>query len=635
MRGLHVRLNPALASNGILFAIMNTTHLPTREDIRNLAIVAHVDHGKTTLVDAMLQQAHTFRVGQEVRERVMDSMDLERERGITIMAKNAAMRLQMDDGQGASNEIKINIIDTPGHSDFGGEVERVLKMADGILLLVDAAEGVLPQTRFVLSKALEADLAPIVVINKIDRPDQRAAAVLDEVYGLFIDLDANEDQLDFPVVYAIGRDGIAKMNEADESTDLMPLFETIVKHVPPPRADTKAPLQLLVTNIDYNDYVGRLAIGRIVTGEIKQAQEVAVCKLDGTIQPFKVTQLFGFEGLKREAIEGAGAGDIVALAGIEGINIGETIAEGENPVALPPIIVDEPTIAMNFSANTSPFSGRDGKFVTGRHVRDRLAKETLGNVSIRVAPTEDPDVFKVSGRGELQLAIIIETMRREGYELQISKPEVVTRTVDGVLQEPIEHVFVDCPDAFIGVVTEALGRRKGTMMKMTNHGSGRVRLEFEVPSRGLIGFRNEFLTETKGMGLINTLFARFQAWLGPIPQRQNGALVADRGGPTTAYAIGNLQERGQIFLEPGTPVYEGMLVGENAREKDLDVNICKEKHLTNIRSSTSDIATRLVPPRSMSLEQALEWINDDELVEATPAAIRMRKKQLQANKRSK
>ena len=614
---------------------MNTTTLPTRDDIRNLAIVAHVDHGKTTLVDAMLQQAHTFRVGQEVRERVMDSMDLERERGITIMAKNAAMRLQMPNENGEATEIKINIIDTPGHSDFGGEVERVLKMADGILLLVDAAEGVLPQTRFVLSKALEANLAPIVVINKIDRPDQRAEAVLDEVYGLFIDLDADEHQLDFPVVYAIGRDGIAKMNPEDESTDLMPLFETIVKHVPPPRADTKAPLQLLVTNIDYNDYVGRLAIGRIVTGEIRQSQEVAVCKLDGTIQPFKVTQLFGFEGLKRDAIEGAGAGDIVALAGIEGINIGETIAEGENPVALPPIIVDEPTIAMNFSANTSPFSGRDGKFVTGRHVRDRLAKETLGNVSIRVAPTEDPDVFKVSGRGELQLAIIIETMRREGYELQISKPEVVTRTVDGVLQEPIEHVFVDCPDAFIGVVTEALGRRKGTMMKMTNHGSGRVRLEFEVPSRGLIGFRNEFLTETKGMGLINTLFARFQPWLGPIPQRQNGALVADRGGPTTAYAIGNLQERGQIFLEPGTPVYEGMLVGENAREKDLDVNICKEKHLTNIRSSTSDIATRLVPPRAMSLEQALEWINDDELVEATPTAIRMRKKVLQANKRGK
>ncbi len=611
---------------------MNTqTTIPTRADIRNLAIVAHVDHGKTTLVDTMLQQAHTFREGQEVRDRVMDSMDLERERGITIMAKNAALRLQRDDG----TEIKINIIDTPGHSDFGGEVERVLKMADGVLLLVDAAEGVLPQTRFVLGKALEAHLAPIIVINKIDRPDARAEAVLDEIYGLFIDLDAHEDQLEFPVVYAVGREGIAKMNLEDESSDLRPLFETIIEHVPPPRAEREAPLQLLVTNIDYNDYVGRLAIGRIVRGEIKAAQDAVLCKLDGTMQPFRLTQLFGFEGLKRELIEHAAAGDIVALAGIEGINIGETIADAENPHALPPIVVDEPTIAMNFSANTSPFAGRDGKFVTGRHVRDRLAKETLGNVSIRVEPTENPDVFRVAGRGELQLAIIIETMRREGYELQISKPEVVTRTVDGQVQEPIEHVFVDCPDLFIGVVTEALGRRKGTMTRMTNHGGGRVRLEFEVPSRGLIGFRNEFLTDTKGMGLMNTLFARLSPWLGPIPQRPNGALVADRSGPTTAFAIGNLQERGVIFVEPGLPVYEGMIVGENAREGDLAVNICKEKHLTNIRSSTSDIATRLVPPRVLSLEQALEFINDDELVEATPQGVRMRKKILQANKRGR
>ena len=611
---------------------MNThTTIPTRADIRNLAIVAHVDHGKTTLVDTMLQQAHTFREGQEVRDRVMDSMDLERERGITIMAKNAALRLQRDDG----TEIKINIIDTPGHSDFGGEVERVLKMADGVLLLVDAAEGVLPQTRFVLGKALEAHLAPIIVINKIDRPDARPDAVLDEIYGLFIDLDAHEDQLDFPVVYAVGREGIAKMNMEDESSDLRPLFDTIVEHVPPPRAEREAPLQLLVTNIDYNDYVGRLAIGRIVRGEIKAGQDAALCKLDGTMQPFRLTQLFGFEGLKREPIEHAAAGDIVALAGVEGINIGETIADADNPQALPPIVVDEPTIAMNFSANTSPFAGRDGKFVTGRHVRERLAKEALGNVSIRVEATEDPDVFRVAGRGELQLAIIIETMRREGYELQISKPEVVTRTVDGQVQEPIEHVFVDCPDLFIGVVTEALGRRKGTMTKMTNHGGGRVRLEFEVPSRGLIGFRNEFLTDTKGMGLMNTLFARLSPWLGPIPQRPNGALVADRSGPTTAFAIGNLQERGVIFVEPGLPVYEGMLIGENAREGDLAVNICKEKHLTNIRSSTSDIATRLVPPRVLSLEQALEFINDDELVEATPQGVRMRKKILQANKRAR
>lgn len=609
---------------------MSNKNRPTRNDIRNLAIVAHVDHGKTTLVDTMLKQSHTFRANQEVRERVMDSMDLERERGITIMAKNAAMRLDLD-GQ----EYKINIIDTPGHSDFGGEVERVLKMADGILLLVDAAEGVLPQTRFVLSKALEANLAPIIVVNKIDRDDQRAAAVLDEIYGLFIDLDANEEQLDFPVVYAIGRDGIAKMSMEEESTDLMPLFRTIIEHVPPPRADVTAPLQVLVTNIDYNDYVGRLAIGRIFTGEIRQAQEAAICKLDGTVQNFKVTQLFGFEGLGRTPIESAAAGDIVALAGVEGINIGETIAAAENPVALPPIVVDEPTISMNFAANTSPFAGREGKFVTGRHVRDRLQKETLGNVSIKVEPTENPDVFKVSGRGELQLAIIIETLRREGYELQISKPQVVTKTEDGQILEPIEHVFVDCPDTFIGVVTEALGYRKGTMMKMSNHGGGRVRIEFEVPSRGLIGFRNEFLTDTKGMGLMNTLFARFQPWMGNIPQRSNGALVADRNGPTTAFAIGNLQERGTIFVEPGTAVYEGMVIGENARENDLNVNICKEKAQTNIRSSTSDIATKIVPPRILSLEQALEWINDDELVEATPKAIRLRKKELQANKRDK
>ncbi|MBV9866648.1 MAG: translational GTPase TypA [Abitibacteriaceae bacterium] len=604
--------------------------MPTRDNIRNLAIVAHVDHGKTTLVDTMLRQTHTFRANQEVRERVMDSMDLERERGITIMAKNAALRLDHN-----GEEIKINIIDTPGHSDFGGEVERVLKMADGVLLLVDAAEGVLPQTRFVLTKALEAKLAPIVVINKIDRQDARAAAVLDEIYGLFIDLDANEDQLDFPVIYAIGRNGVAKTSLDDPSEDLQPLFDAIVDHVPPPRADVEAPLQVLVTNIDYNDYVGRLAIGRIVAGEIRSGEEVAVCKLDGTSHTFKVTQLFGFEGLKREPIEAAQAGDIVALAGIEGINIGETIADALNPVALPPIIVDEPTISMTFTSNTSPFAGREGKFVTARHLRDRLAKEILGNVSIRVEPTDDPDAFRVSGRGELQLAILIETMRREGYELQVSKPEVVTRKENGALLEPIEHVFIDCPDAYIGVVTEGLGRRKGTMMKMNNHGSGRVRLEFEVPSRGLIGFRSQFLTDTRGMGLINTLFSHFAPWQGPIPQRPNGALVADRTGVATTFAIANLQERGVIFVEPTTPVYEGMIVGENARENDLNVNITKEKHLTNMRASTSEISVRLVPPRVLSLEQSLEFINDDELVEVTPAAIRLRKKILAANRRDK
>jgi GTP-binding protein len=609
---------------------LNKTLKPTRDDLRNIAIVAHVDHGKTTLVDTMLEQAHTFRAHQEHRERIMDSMDLERERGITIMAKNAALRLTHPTGN-----FKINILDTPGHADFGGEVERVLSMADGCLLLVDAAEGVLPQTRFVLSKALEANLEPIVVINKIDRQDARPQAVLDEVYSLFIDLDATEEQLEFPVIYCIGREGIAKANLDDESSDLMPLFDAIVGSVPPPRADVAAPLQLLVSNLDYNDYVGRLAIGRIVSGEIKNQQEVALCALDGSVKNFKIAQLFGFEGLKREAVESAQAGVIVAIAGIENLNIGETIADPENPVALPPLVVDEPTIAMNFSSNTSPFAGREGKFVTGRHLRERLAKEVLSNVSIRVETTEDPDVYKVSGRGELQMAILIETMRREGYEVQVSRPEVVTHEENGVLMEPIEHVFIDCPDTFIGVVTEALGRRKGTMMKMSNHGGGRVRLEFEIPSRGLIGFRSQFLTDTKGMGLLNTLFARFAPWSGPIPQRPSGVLVADRAGAATSYAIANLQERGVIFVEPGTPVYEGMVVGENARESDLHVNIVKEKHLTNIRSSTSDIAVRLVPPLIMSLEQALEFINDDELLEATPTSLRLRKKSLSGSKREK
>ncbi len=602
---------------------------PTRDDLRNIAIVAHVDHGKTTLVDTMLAQAQTFRANQEVRERVMDSMDLERERGITIMAKNAALRLSRPDG----TEMKINIIDTPGHADFGGEVERILSMADGCLLLVDSAEGVLPQTRFVLGKALESKLTPIIVINKIDRPDARVDAVLDEIYSLFIDLDAEEDQLDFPVIYAVGRDGIAKTSMDEESDNLMPLFDAIIENVPAPRADVNATLQMLVTNIDYNEFVGRLAIGRIVSGEIRSGQEAALCRVDGTIQNFKVSQLFSFEGLKREAVESAQAGDVVAIAGMENINIGETIADAVNPVPLPPLVIDEPTIAMNFSSNNSPFAGKEGKFVTSRHLRERLQKETLSNVSIRVLQTEDPDVFKVSGRGELQLSILIETLRREGYELQVSRPEVVTREEDGVLQEPIEQVFVDAPEIYIGVVTEAMGRRKGTMMKMSNHGGGRVRMEFEIPSRGLIGFRSQFLTDTKGMGILNTLFLRFSPWSGPIPQRPNGVLVADRTGGATPYAIANLQERGVIFIDPQTPVYEGMIIGENARENDLDVNIVKEKHLTNIRSSTSDIGVKLIPPRKMSLEQALEFINDDELVEATPEAVRLRKKVLQANRR--
>ena len=595
--------------------------LPVRGDLRNIAIVAHVDHGKTTLVDTMLQQATVFRANQEMTERVMDSMDLEKERGITIMAKNAALRLHRN-----GEDFKINIIDTPGHSDFGGEVERVLSMADGCLLLVDAAEGCLPQTRFVLGKALESGLTPIIVVNKIDRQDARPEQVLDEIYGLFIDLDANEDQLDFPVIYAIGRDGIAKKNLSDESSDLGPLFDAIIESVPPPRADVNANLQLLISNLDYNDFVGRLAIGRIIGGTINSGTDATLCKLDGTFQKFRISTLYGFEGLKREAIQSASAGDIVAVAGLENIHIGETIADVENPVALPPLVVDEPTIAMNFAANVSPFAGKEGKYVTGRHLRDRLAREVLTNVAIRVEDAAEPDTFKVSGRGELQLAIIIEQMRREGFELQVSRPEVVTHTENGQLMEPIEHVFVDVPTEYVGVTTDGLGRRKGMMTHMINHGSGRTRLEFEIPSRGLIGFRSQFLTETRGMGLLNTLFLRYAPWGGTIPQRANGALVADRPGNTTPFAMGNLQERGIMFLDPQTPVYEGMIVGENSRENDLVVNITKEKQLTNMRSSNADIATKIIPPQIQTLEKALEWINDDELVEATPKAIRMRKK---------
>ncbi len=606
----------------------NNESLPVRSDLRNIAIVAHVDHGKTTLVDTMLQQAHTFRANQEVQERVMDSMDLERERGITIMAKNAALRLETPDG-----EMKINIIDTPGHSDFGGEVERVLSMADGCLLLVDAAEGCLPQTRFVLGKALEAKLTPIIVVNKIDRQDARPEAVLDEIYDLFIDLDANEDQLDFPVVYAIGRDGIAKTNLADESDSLKPLFDVIIDKVPAPRADVEAPLQMMISNLGYDDFIGRLSIGRIVAGKIKANTEVNLARLDGTFKKFRISNLFGFEGLGKVNIKEAGAGDIVALSGIEDPLIGETIADLENPVALKPLTVDEPTIAMNFAANVSPLAGREGKYVTGRHLRDRLAREVLNNVAIRVEDAQEPDTFKVSGRGELQLAIIIEQMRREGYELQISRPEVVTHEENGKLMEPVEHVYIDVPSDSVGVVTEALGRRKGNMTHMINNGTGRVRLEFEIPSRGLIGFRSQFLTETRGMGLLNTLFSHYAEWGGPIPQRASGALVADRQGAVTPFAMGNLQERGSLFVEPTSMVYEGMIIGENAREGDLNVNIVKEKQLTNMRSSTSDISIKIVPPQPPSLERALEWINDDELVEATPKGIRLRKKVLSSNRK--
>jgi GTP-binding protein len=594
------------------------------QQIRNLAIIAHVDHGKTTLVDAMLWQSGVFRNNQQVAERVMDSIDLEREKGITIMAKNTAIRYR---------DTLINIVDTPGHADFGGEVERILKMVDGVLLLVDAAEGPLPQTRFVLKKALEQNLPPIVVINKIDRPDARAQEVLNEVYDLFIDLDAEEDQLGFPVLYTNARKGVALDKLDGQGSTLEPLFEQILATIPAPSFDPEAPLQMLVTTLDYDDYVGRLVIGRIFNGELRQAQDAGRIRLDGTVQKFKVTNLYGYDGLRRVPIERAGPGDIVAVAGLEEVAIGETIGDLERPLALPPIQVDEPTIAMTFGVNTSPFSGRDGQHVTSRKLRDRLAKETLTNVAIRVEPTDSPDVFVVSGRGELQLAILIEMMRREGYELGVGKPQVITRRIDGALHEPMEMLVIDCPEEFIGAVTQRIGQRKGRMLKLSNHGSGRVRLEFRVPSRGLIGFRTEFLTETKGTGIMNHLFDGWEPWQGDIPHRTTGALVADRPGKATAYAIEHLQPRGELLVPPNTEVYEGMIVGENSRENDLDVNIVKEKKLTNMRASSSEELVRLIPPRAMSLEQALEFIREDELVEVTPNSFRLRKRILPANQR--
>ena len=598
------------------------------EKIRNIAIIAHVDHGKTTLVDAMLKQAGTYRDNETVVERVMDSMDLERERGITIMAKNTSVRY---------GDYKINIVDTPGHADFGGEVERVLKMVDGIVLLVDAAEGCLPQTRFVLRKALELGLPAIAVVNKIDRQDSRPEEVLDEIYDLFIDLGADDQQISFPVLYAISRDGIAKKNLADESNSLRPLFDQIIETVPAPHALRDDSLQMLITNIAYNEYVGRLAIGRIFSGEISKNQEVAVSTRDGRIVKTRVKELFVFEGLKRESVDTAGVGEIAAIAGFDNIEIGETITLPDNPQPLPVIAVDEPTISMIFGVNTSPFSGTEGKFVTSRQIKERLDKELLGNVALRVSNTEQAEQFQVSGRGELQLAILIEMMRRENYELQVSKPEVITRRDETTneLQEPIELVVIDVPEEFIGVVTEAMGRRKGQMTKMINNGTGRVRLEFETPSRGLIGFRGEFLTETKGTGLINTLFLRFDTWQGEMKGRATGSLISDRMGETTTYAIFNLQERGTMFVRPQTKVYEGMIVGENARNNDLDVNVIKEKKLTNMRASGSDDSMRLVPSKEMTLEQALEFISDDELVEVTPKSIRLRKRFLKPNERPK
>jgi GTP-binding protein len=597
-----------------------------REDVRNIAIIAHVDHGKTTLVDAMLNQSGTWRENEQHVERVMDSMDLERERGITIMAKNTSVRF---------GGVKINILDTPGHADFGGEVERVLKMVDGVMLLVDAAEGPLPQTRFVLRKALEARLPAIVVVNKIDRQDARAEEVVNDIYDLFIDLDATDEQIDFPVLYAVARDGVAKKELGDDSRSLRPLFEEIVRAIPPPREVRDDALQLLVANLDYNEYIGRLAIGRIFSGEIAQGETVAVVRRDKTVEKVRVKELYAFEGLKREAIGRASFGEIVALAGVEGIEIGETVTSADNPKPLPVIAVDEPTISMIFGVNNSPFAGTEGKYVTSRQLKERLDRELLSNVAIRVSETDAPEQFQVSGRGELQLSILIEMMRREGYELQVSKPEVITRVEGGKTLEPIEQVVIDCPEEFIGVVTEAMGRRKGQMTKMVNHGTGRVRLEFETPSRGLIGFRGEFLTETKGTGLLNTIFLRWGEWQGAMRGRSTGSLVADRAGEATTYALYNLQERGTMFIRPTTRVYEGMIVGENTRSVDLDVNIVREKKLTNMRASTADEAMRLVPVKDLSLEQSLEFISDDELVEVTPKSIRLRKRVLASNQRPK
>jgi GTP-binding protein len=595
----------------------------SNSNIRNIAIIAHVDHGKTTLVDAMLNQSGIFGAHEEHVERVMDSNDLERERGITILAKITGVRYK---------GTKINIVDTPGHSDFGGEVERALKIVDGVMLLVDASEGPLPQTRYVLMKALEAKLTPIVVINKIDRPDARAAEVLNEVYDLFIDLDATEDQLDFPVLYTIAKTGIAKRSLEDSSADLRPLFEAIVDTIPAPAGDCEGTLQMLIANLDYSEYLGRLGIGRVFNGTLRFGDNVAIAKRDGSMQNTKITKLFSFEGLKRVDETIGQPGDILAIAGVEGITIGESVTSAETPKPLPRIQIDEPTIAMTFTINTSPFSGREGQWVTSRNLRDRLDKELLTNVSIRVEEL-GPDRFKVMGRGELQLAILIEMMRREGYELQVGKPEILTRTIDGKLQEPLELLVIDCPENFLGVVIEKLGARKGKMTKMVNHGSGRVRLEFHVPSRGLIGLRSEILTDTRGTAIMNSLFHGYIDWQGEIAMRPTGSLVADRAGKATGHAIFNLQERGEIFVVPGSEVYEGMIVGENARENDLDVNIVKEKKLTNMRASTADDAIRLVPPRILNLEQAIEFIREDEYVEVTPASIRLRKKILKSNQR--
>jgi GTP-binding protein len=604
----------------------NQRSTSVRDDLRNIAIIAHVDHGKTTLVDAMLWQSGVFRENQDVVERVMDSNDLEREKGITILAKNTAVRF---------GRYKINIVDTPGHADFGGEVERTLKMVDGVLLLVDASEGPLPQTRFVLKKALELALPPIVVINKIDRSDARVQEVLNEIYDLFIDLDATEQQLEFPVLYTIARDGICRLEPDGVDSRLIPLFEEIVRTIPAPRFDRGSPLQMLVLNLDYSDFVGRLAIGRVVNGTVHGKDEVGLARHDGTVDRARVSYLYAFEGLERVEVGEAGPGDIVALAGFDEVHIGDTITDPADPRPLPRVSVDEPTVSMVFSINTSPFAGQEGTFVTSRNLKDRLEREVLTNVALRVEAGPSADAFKISGRGELQMAILIETMRREGFELSASKPEVIVREIGGITHEPTEHLVIDCPEDYLGFVTQNVASRRGRMINMVNHGTGRVRLEYKIPSRGLIGFRSRFLTDTRGTGLLNHLFDGYEPWQGEIPHRTNGALVADRAGVVMSYAIEHAQERGELFVEAGDRVYEGMVIGENARDGDIAVNITREKKLTNIRSSTSDIAVHLFPPRVMSLEQALEWIADDEMLEVTPKSLRLRKRVLSTTERAK
>src|SRR3984893_9279839 len=598
------------------------------ENIRNIAIIAHVDHGKTTLVDAMLRQSGIFRINEAVTDRVMDSNELERERGITILAKNTALFFR---------DMRINVVDTPGHSDFGGEVERALRMVDGVLLLVDASEGPLPQTRYVLQKALQAKLPPIVVLNKIDRSDARPTAVLDEILSLFIDLDATEDQLDFPVLYTNAKTGVAHRKWAesggDDARDLTFLFEAILNTIPPPSGDPDAVLQVQVTNLDYSDYLGRIAIARVFQGTLHRNDLVGIAKLKGDLQTTRITKLYTFRGLDRDEAETVSAGDIVAVAGVEGIQIGETITDPERPAPLEPLLIDEPTLAMVFTVNNSPLSGREGQWLTSRDLRDRLQKELLTNVSIRVDNTDTPESFRVLGRGELQLAILIETMRREGYELMVGKPEIVVHTENGKRVEPLEMLVIDCPESYIGIIMETLGTRRGELAQMINHGSGRVRMEFRIPSRGLIGLRSQLLTETRGTALINSILAGWTDYVGEMASRPTGALVADRPGVSTAFALWNLQERGELFIGPGVEVYEGMVVGDNSRESDMDVNITKEKKQTNMRASSADEAIRLIPHRDLSLEQAIEYIADDEYVEVTPKSLRLRKKVLDAKKR--